>query len=73
MRTAIAVEKGITKIPWQLVCRVYRMSGFRMLIPRGKDECLIVFDTYSDALDGMRMFGEMEKRVVKYGNGSEIE
>ena len=30
MRTAIAVEKGITKIPWQLVCRVYRMSGFRM-------------------------------------------
>ena len=73
MRTGIVVEKGITKIPWQLVCRVYRMDGFRMLIPRGKDECLIVFDTYNDALDGLNILTGMEKRVVKYGDGSEIE
>jgi len=73
MRTAIAVEKGITKIPWQLVCRVYRMSGFRMLIPRGKEECLIVFDTYNDALDGMRLLGDMEKRIERYGSRGESE
>ena len=73
MKTGVVVEKGITKIPWQLICRIYRMVGFRMLIPRGREECLIVFDTYNDALEGLRFLNNMEKRVVKYGNGSEIE
>ena len=53
MRIGILVPRGITEIPWTLIYVVYMMEGFRMLIPRGKSECLLVFDNYNEALRAM--------------------
>ena len=52
-RYGLIVEKGVTEIGWQLVCRICRMNGFRMLMPRDKHSCLIVFDSYSEAMEAL--------------------
>jgi len=52
-RYGLVVERGITEIGWQLICRILRMRGFRMLMPRDRHSCLIVFDSYSEAMEAL--------------------
>lgn len=50
---SLVIQKGITEIAWQTLCRIFRMPGFRMLVPRSRHSILVTFDSYEEAMDAL--------------------